>query len=182
MRRFKKPALQRQERQAEAPPTTGLMSEESVPVGRRPYGSANVVFGLPGRVVTGAGVFSQVINPDNKMGAVNEYDVFEDKSEHSAGSEDEESDASAKEAVRQENALRRAIKKEKQWKTWSEQIIPALLKPYVALLRETDSLRELDSARNHRGCSGCSLGRRLEVSCIFFESRLNCCHSSASSY
>jgi len=33
MYHFKKPALQRQEHQAEAPSTTGLMSEESVPVG-----------------------------------------------------------------------------------------------------------------------------------------------------
>jgi hypothetical protein len=32
-------------------------------------------------------------------------------------------------------------KKEKQWKKWETETIPMLLKPYISLLRKTESLR-----------------------------------------
>lgn len=45
-----------------------------------------------------------------------------------------------------------------------------LLKPYVALLHETDSLRNLEKVRGDKGCTGCPNGQSLEVSCILFNS------------
>ncbi|KAF8868702.1 hypothetical protein CPB84DRAFT_1695554 [Gymnopilus junonius] len=67
-----------------------------------------------------------------------------------------------------ENAQARK-KKEQQWRKWSEDVIPGMLEPYVALMRETDSLRDLSAARSRKLCSGCEGYSSLEVSCIYFE-------------
>ena len=65
---------------------------------------------------------------------------------------------------------RRAGKKERQWKNWSDKVIPALLEPYVELLRVSNSLRDLSGVRNFQRCKGCAGGRNLEVVCVYFES------------
>lgn len=62
-------------------------------------------------------------------------------------------------------------KKEKQFMRWDAEVLPALMAPYVKLLRETESLRNMAEVRLRRGCEGCSEGKSLKVSCIFFESR-----------
>lgn len=61
-------------------------------------------------------------------------------------------------------------KKKRQWRKWSETVIPAMLKPYLSLLRETDSFQSLDNIRNRQVCTGCSEGRLLQVSCVYFNS------------
>ncbi|KDR65487.1 hypothetical protein GALMADRAFT_42870, partial [Galerina marginata CBS 339.88] len=60
-------------------------------------------------------------------------------------------------------------KKQRQWRRWSEDIIPALLKPYLSLLHESSGLRNMEEFRKPKGCTGCDDGRLIEVSCIFFE-------------
>ena len=61
-------------------------------------------------------------------------------------------------------------KKEQQSQQWNENIIPKMLRPYVTLLRETDSLRDMSSVRGRAVCSGCATQTVLEVSCMFFDS------------
>ena len=61
-------------------------------------------------------------------------------------------------------------KKARQFQRWEGEILPALMQPYIQLLRETDSLRNMSEVRRLVGCSGCHSGRSLTVACIFFES------------
>jgi hypothetical protein len=57
-------------------------------------------------------------------------------------------------------------KKVTQWRRWMNDVIPALLHPYLALLRETSSLRDLQP-----NVDSCTCGaRKLKVVCVYFES------------
>ncbi|PPR01364.1 hypothetical protein CVT26_015413 [Gymnopilus dilepis] len=47
-------------------------------------------------------------------------------------------------------------KKERQNQQWNENIIPMMIRPYVTLLRETDSLRDMSSVRGRAVCSVCA--------------------------
>jgi len=80
------------------------------------------------------------------------------------GSDDDIADEAAREA--------RAAKRQKQWRKWSKDVIPALLQPYMTLLRETEGLRDINSKRQVDACVGCSEGQLLNVTCVYFESRL----------
>lgn len=66
----------------------------------------------------------------------------------------------------------RAAKRQRQWRKWSEDVIPGLLQPYMSLLRETEGLRDINTRRQANGCAGCSSGRLLEVTCVYFESKI----------
>lgn len=60
-------------------------------------------------------------------------------------------------------------KKQQQWEKWATQTIPALLAPYLSLLRETDSLRENIGQDTQSQCQ-CPINvRRIQVACIYFE-------------
>ena len=61
-------------------------------------------------------------------------------------------------------------KKEQQFRGWDEKTIPEMLGPYITLLRETNSLRDLSLARNNKICAGCEGVASIEVLCVFFES------------
>lgn len=61
-------------------------------------------------------------------------------------------------------------KKERQFQRWEGEILPALMEPYMKLLRDTDSLRNMHVTKLAVGCTGCQSGRLLKVSCVFFES------------
>jgi hypothetical protein len=132
---------------------------------RRPYGSSGVFLGVQGQVATPSGVFLQVMpgssHPfhQDRNEEVGEVVMFED-SEDDLGSEDEE-----------EEGVHQVGKKVRQWRKWSEDIIPALLEPYLELLRESESLRDVSDARNIQGCKGCQGKRQLEVVCVYFESK-----------
>lgn len=82
-----------------------------------------------------------------------EYELFEEDS-----------------AVTGDEYAKQQDKKRRQWRKWSETIIPEMLKPYLSLLRETESFRSLDNVRRRQICTGCSEGRVLQVSCIYFNS------------
>jgi hypothetical protein len=61
-------------------------------------------------------------------------------------------------------------KKENQWKNWTEVAIPSLLKPYLSILRNSDSFRYPHAeASSTCSCGGVN-GRNLWVSCIYFDS------------
>ncbi|KDR66151.1 hypothetical protein GALMADRAFT_44200, partial [Galerina marginata CBS 339.88] len=61
-------------------------------------------------------------------------------------------------------------KRQKQWQKWSQVIIPMMLGPYVTLLQETQSLRNMSVVRSRVLCDGCDHGSLLEVSSIYFDS------------
>lgn len=60
-------------------------------------------------------------------------------------------------------------KKARQWEKWATQIIPALLAPYLSLLRETNSLREPIGQETPSQCQCPTNVRRIQVACIYFE-------------
>lgn len=62
-------------------------------------------------------------------------------------------------------------KKERQFQRWEGEVLPLLMEPYIQLLAETDSLRNMADVRQGEGCQGCAFGRELKVACIFFESK-----------
>jgi len=61
-------------------------------------------------------------------------------------------------------------KKARQWKTWSEDVVPSLVHPYLALLRSTDSFR-LPSPLLQRRCDCTDTQRRLSIICVYFDSK-----------
>jgi hypothetical protein len=60
-------------------------------------------------------------------------------------------------------------KKEKQWKTWTQVVIPSLIHPHLRLLRKSFSLRSMPQHAEHQcKCNGTG-SRRLTVVCVSFE-------------
>ena len=151
--------------QVQALAPVGLIPEREIIPLRRPYGSKNLRLSFEGRVSTSVGLFSQVL-PDEASTAVGEEDVLTPTAvvEGEGAVDESPADVLARE--------KRTIKQQRQWRKWSEDIIPALLQPYMALLRETEGLRHINSKRQADGCAGCSSGRLLDVTCVYFESRL----------
>lgn len=122
-----------------------------------------------GRVITSRGTFTHVIDPDRA------HDTVVDHTMDSGGEADPVvvghlTDTAELSPALEAARLQRVAKHERQWRRWSEDIIPALLKPYMTFLRETDSLREQNRASGSQCCTGCAVGRILEVSCIYFNS------------
>jgi hypothetical protein len=97
----------------------------------------------------------------------------EERLEHGSGDEESEMEVDHEiggSDVDEEEAVHRAGKKQRQWRNWSEQVIPMLLEPYLELLKESESLRDLMSVRGRLGCRGCVDGQNLDVVCVYFES------------
>lgn len=60
-------------------------------------------------------------------------------------------------------------KRKKQWKTWTQVVIPSLLRPHLQLLRRSVSLRSVPPHKEHQcECNGTGF-RRLKVVCVSFE-------------
>lgn len=131
---------------------------------RRPYGLSDLIQALPGQLFTPEGLFVQPTTATSTPIAV------DDSSEDSSDSE-EDIEGDNREGVNAGSAYaKQQQKKERQWRKWSEETIPAMLEPYLELLRVTDSLRDLDHVRSKQGCTGCPGNRIIEVSCIYFDS------------
>ena len=148
------------------------MPVEDLPSVQRPYGSVNTVYGVQGCITTLGGVYSQVMRSRSNL--------FEEEEHLEDGSGDEEEEREVDHEmgggkVHEEDAVRAAGKKERQWRNWSEQVIPMLLEPYLELLRESEGLRDLTFVRGRLGCKGCVDGRNLEVVCVYFESMCRAC-------
>lgn len=139
-----------------APPVIeGLVPIDDLPKARKPYGAKDAIIGAQGLVYTPTGLYSQIAESSP------ERLELDDEMSHIFLADADDIDAE-----------RRASKKQRQWRKWSEDIIPALLKPYMDLLLETDGLRDMNRINRKQGCKGCNLGRLLDVSCVFFGSRL----------
>ena len=170
-------------------PQSRLVPIDQVPKSRRPYGSAKKgVSNVGSRIVTPAGVFAQVISTTGNSASVGHVPLEEEvemevdpvdggvsvtyvgtAGEAQSLGRDAGSEVQAsQEALNDGEERKRAHKKERQWRKWSEDVIPILLKPYLTLMRETQSLRHIEEVRGRRGCTGCTAGRLLEVSCIYF--------------
>jgi len=179
------------------PPTEGLPQSCLVPINqvpkqRHPYGSKKqAVRNVGSRIVTPAGVFAQVISTSGNPASVSHVPLEEEvEMEVDAvdggvpvvyvGAGDGQlpqggttGDGAQGGSVEDDEERKRAHKKERQWRKWSEDVIPVLLKPYLTLMRETQSLRNIESVRGKKGCVGCTLGRLLEISCIYFNRKLS---------
>lgn len=142
--------------------------DDLVPL-RRPYGSRNLRLSFEGRVSTPIGMFSQVL-PEGVGVDIRRDDLSSSPIALDAGEDVGDVGDDSDDAVEVKAREARALKRQRQWRKWSEDIIPALLQPYMALLRETDGLRDINSKREVNGCVGCSDGRLLNVTCVYFES------------
>ena len=166
-------------------PTEGLPHSRLVPIDQvpkacRPYGSKKRgADNIGSRIVTPAGVFAQVISTTGNPVSVGHVPLGEEV-EMEVDPVDEggvsamyvgiggEAQVPQGGSVDDGEEIKRAHKKERQWRKWSEDVIPVLLKPYLTLMRETQSLRHINEVRGRKGCTGCAFGRLLEVSCIYF--------------
>jgi hypothetical protein len=63
---------------------------------------------------------------------------------------------------------RQQRKKERQWRTWTTQIIPSLIRPCLRLLRESETLRHVPDLCPHR-CTCGAPAKMLAVICVHFE-------------
>lgn len=151
-RRFRKSAV----RSLSSPGLAGLTSMDRVALSRDHLA-------MGGRVYTARGLFSQtgVAQSEGDYIAIGE-ELRDDV--------EEEEDQEEVEA----GGLSGAVlgKKQKQWRAWSETIIPLMVEPYISMLAKTNSLRDIHLVQGHReACSGCDQGRILDVSCVYFNSR-----------
>jgi hypothetical protein len=157
--------------QAPAPAQSGLIPVEDLIPSRRPYASKNLRLSFEGRVSTAGGLFSQVL-PEEGYIASRDHDISPLTDVVGAdGVADEEGDLDRSTADDDKAREARALKRQRQWRKWSEDVIPGLLQPYMSLLRETEGLRDINTKRQVDGCAGCSRGRLLEVTCVYFESK-----------
>jgi hypothetical protein len=151
-----------------APAQSGLIPESDIVSSRRPYGSRNLRLSFEGRVSTSVGLFSQVLAEEDSLVPADEEEDELPPTAVVGG--DFVVDESVADVLAREKL---AAKKQRQWRKWSEDVIPALLQPYMALLRETEGLRHINLKRQaDDSCDGCSSGRLLNVTCVYFESRL----------
>ncbi|KDR70632.1 hypothetical protein GALMADRAFT_144531 [Galerina marginata CBS 339.88] len=149
---------------------------------RRPQGVPGAGFPVMGRIRGPGGIFYQVPSIGGVPIDVDALDTVD--GEEGSGSDtggpgavgddvidglvdDQPEDPAKKEKGQQDPVQTR--KRQKQWAKWSTVIIPKMLGPYVTLLQETQSLRDMSVVASRVFCEGCDHGRPLEVSSIYFD-------------
>lgn len=137
-------------------PCSTLLPISLVPQSCRPYGYRHVVNKVQGRVWTPQGLFAQVTKNSMPSADLPSIETTVHVPLYVSSDEEDEVDPDAN-------------KKQLQWRRWSEEVIPSMIEPYMDLLLETGGLQDLDRVRHLQGCGGCSSGRLLEVSCVYFE-------------
>jgi hypothetical protein len=64
-------------------------------------------------------------------------------------------------------------KKQNQWRRWSQEVLPSLVTPYLAYIRQSDSLRSAPdlhcSTRDESHCISICRPRPLAVTCVLFD-------------
>lgn len=148
-------------------PPASLLSAP-VPAEKAPYGSGGAKYFSSSQVLTSHGVFVQPDNLSDYKHTGNSANIYA-----FPGSEDPDFDKSSDYDSDKARA-KRATKSQSQWSAWSDTIIPQLLQPYMTLMQETASLRDMDNIRKLRKCTGCVSGRQISVQCIFFNSKYFC--------
>lgn len=71
----------------------------------------------------------------------------------------------------------RHMKKQRQWSKWADIIIPALLKPYIHLLQETQSLHDHVVEPGFVSCQCGNTHTVLQVTCVYFDSESLCLYN-----
>ena len=146
------------------PTVTGLVPVDEAKRARGPERTGRSADMITSLVYTSSGVFSQVIRDRPVEELLAPQDVHEAMVTHVALTDN------ANDGMNEPPTDAAAGKKERQWLSWSEGVIPSMIQPYLKLLRESENLRKMDGARAKVGCTGCGQ-RRLGVSCIYFERR-----------
>jgi len=151
-----RPSTNKSARSSRSPTKPDLVAVHDAPSHRRPYGTSEMAYGPEGLLYAPGGPFTQPVDPGSGLSDRNH---------------DESSGTAANDNTRVSDRV--PSKKEKQWKKWDEEIIPMLLHPYIHLLHETESLRNLSTLRRslHPSACTCVKPRLLKVACIFFESK-----------
>ncbi|OAX32500.1 hypothetical protein K503DRAFT_668010, partial [Rhizopogon vinicolor AM-OR11-026] len=78
-------------------------------------------------------------------------------------------------------------KKQKQWRRWSEEVIPSLISPYLGYIWQSASLQSIPDLGCSTGgdsrCSGFCRPQSLAVTCVLFDHALfvniSCCKCSS---
>lgn len=66
-------------------------------------------------------------------------------------------------------------KKIRQWATWEREVIPALVGPYLSMVRMSTNLRDIPSMAGLRCTCGAEGKRKhLAIMCVYFESKSQC--------
>lgn len=87
------------------------------------------------------------------------------ETEHEQNSEADDSDPTLFKADAVRSPAKYSDKKALQWKRWTEIVIPSLLRPFLTILRESSSLRELQ-----REIAGCVCGaKKINIVGVYFE-------------
>ncbi|RDB23171.1 hypothetical protein Hypma_009676 [Hypsizygus marmoreus] len=131
-----------------------LVPTESLPAERKPWGSGNLTLLPRCDFVAPGGAWAQPHVPSATSAT-------------SATSANVANDTSS--AAAESTPSAHSQKKERQWQKWANETIPSLLKPYLALLRETDSLRESVPSASEITCGCRSHVRKISVACVYFE-------------
>ena len=63
---------------------------------------------------------------------------------------------------------RNITKRQRQWARWKDEIVPSLIKPYLAILNQMCNLRDPPSSPLPRTCT-CITTRKLKVLCVYFD-------------
>ena len=150
------PLKKKSARSSRSPNKSDIVPVDGAPKIRQPYGTEGLAVGPEGLVYAPGGPFTQPVDPGQDAprmvpGSAEDSGVNFDGVQATAS----------------------LSKKAKQWKKWDQETIPMLIEPYLRLLRETESLRNMTAVQQNsvsQACNGCSDGRRLTVSCVYFES------------
>lgn len=149
-------------RQSSPPPSSDLAPVHDLEPKRRPYGTKGLTLGPQALLYAPGGPFTQPTDPGH-----DDYHLTQDVIPRQWLDDDMEMGDIFD--IQPDDGKRQG-RKEKQWNKWQE-LIPEMLGPYLHLLEETKSLRNRPTLADT--CSGCKEGSKLEVICIYFESKTN---------
>jgi hypothetical protein len=145
-------------RSSRSPVKSDMLPVHDAPLRRQPYGTSGLVHGPQGLLYAPEGPFMQPADPVSGLSARRSNDPSTNHATEDQGEPGHD---------------QLPQKKEKQWKKWEMETIPLLLQPYIHLLHETESLRDLRAFRqqSRRSSCRCTNPQPLNVACIFFESK-----------
>ena len=155
---LRRPSNNKSARSSQSPTKPDLVAVHDAPPRHQPYGTNEMAHGPEGLLYAPGGPFTQPVDPCSGLSD-------QDQDNISGTPANDNTCVSETDHVQS--------KKEKQWIKWEEEIIPMLLRPYICLLHETESLRNLSTLwrSSHHSTCACDKPCLLKVACIFFQSK-----------
>ncbi|KAF8867481.1 hypothetical protein CPB84DRAFT_1757328 [Gymnopilus junonius] len=153
---FKRACVPQPTAEDETERQSNIVPIEALPEPHKPYGFPAAVIGHQGLVYAPSGVYSHqgALSSPPGMVADNTVNYRSLQVEPAVEEEDEVVD--------------QVSKQERQWRKWSEEVIPALISlPWS--LWESDGLREINKLRDDGSCKGCQMVIFLKCLVSFFE-------------